>query len=609
MNTSNFNKFYTIYFIIFGVIISMVGASIGYLLDTHRLIERINSEAKIIAEYKINTMMKLEIESIDKTVQLIGTSKVANDFLMNQDIHLKQELNQMFLASVNANHKIMQIRILDKNGYELIRINNKKNKINMVKESELQDKSDREYFKIISAMDMASVWHSKIDLNVENGKVEVPCISTLRAGIPIFKDDEFIGIFIINFNINDLLISLSQSSFFENYIIDKDENYILHPNDKYSFNKYKKTNKPFDEDFPKGFDEEFLYSYSLDNILHNDDKAILILKLKKEYHKDLFKQYLHTALFVLLVTIILSVFMGIYASRIPRKFHRALVKTQEKLEEFTAILNNYVITSKTKPDSTIIDVSLAFIESSGYSRDELIGQKMNIIKHPTQEKSLYKNLWETILSGKSWHGIIKNKKKNDEVYWLEQNIIPLYNNNNKIEYFVSIGIDVTSKKFIEEIAYIDTLTGIYNRRMFFKLAEEQIKLTKRYGSDLSFILIDIDHFKDVNDSFGHQAGDMVLKELTKLISDNIRESDIFGRYGGEEFILVCPQTKKEDTIKLAEKLRVAVESYQFKTVGKKTISLGVSSLGENDDIETLIKKADEALYVAKSEGRNKVVAD
>ena len=300
--------------------------------------------------------------------------------------------------------------------------------------------------------------------------------------------------------------------------------------------------------------------------------------------------------------------MAFIASKSPSKLQEKLFHTYERLNEFTSIIDKYVITATTKPDGTITQVSSAFEKSSGYSKKELIGKPISIIKNEEQNKKIIEELWKTILNKKTWIGEIKNKDKNGEEYWLEQHIIPKINiETNEIESFVSIGIDITTKKEMEKIASTDKLTGIYNRRMLDEILQIEIEVAQRHNSELSLIIIDIDNFKDVNDNYGHLIGDETLKKMSSIIFENIRTSDIFGRYGGEEFLIICTQTNKDNAYILAEKLRTIVGKYNFNKIGTKTISLGISTYEKNDSIESLFKKADEALYCAKESGRNKTV--
>lgn len=161
---------------------------------------------------------------------------------------------------------------------------------------------------------------------------------------------------------------------------------------------------------------------------------------------------------------------------------------------------------------------------------------------------------------------------------------------------------------LEKLATTDDLTQVYNRRKLYELAGYEVERSLRYKHPLSIIMIDIDHFKKINDNFGHDIGDQTLKTLTKVISNTIRAIDIFGRIGGEEFMLVLPDTNKIEAKEFAERLRASVEKENFPTVKHITISLGVTECVEEDKLNPLFKRADIALYAAKNDGRNRVVS-
>lgn len=161
------------------------------------------------------------------------------------------------------------------------------------------------------------------------------------------------------------------------------------------------------------------------------------------------------------------------------------------------------------------------------------------------------------------------------------------------------------KKELEIMTVKDALTGIGNRRFFHQKLDEQIILTQRYNNSFSLIIFDIDFFKKVNDNYGHDKGDKVLIEYTKFISSMLRESDVFCRIGGEEFIIVLPNTTKDKAYLLAQKLRESVEKY--KAVLPITMSFGVAEYEKGDDNTSIYKRVDLALYKAKETGRNKVV--
>ena len=178
-------------------------------------------------------------------------------------------------------------------------------------------------------------------------------------------------------------------------------------------------------------------------------------------------------------------------------------------------------------------------------------------------------------------------------------------------------LDVIRVNDLEQETFTDPLTGIYNRRFMEKRLAEEISKARRYNFELSVLLFDLDYFKRVNDEYGHQAGDQVLIEFSALVNGQLRDSDILSRYGGEEFIIIAPNTGPANAALLAERLRARTEAQEFlkdhegiqQTELHITVSIGLASFGDgNDNEETLIGNADRNLYQAKDEGRNRVVA-
>ncbi|MEA2696840.1 MAG: two-component system, cell cycle response regulator [Myxococcales bacterium] len=165
---------------------------------------------------------------------------------------------------------------------------------------------------------------------------------------------------------------------------------------------------------------------------------------------------------------------------------------------------------------------------------------------------------------------------------------------------------------IYRLTTIDGLTQIFNKRYFLENLEREIARSQRYRRSLSLVMFDIDHFKKINDSYGHLAGDYVLKLLASTVKGKIRREDLFARYGGEEFAIVLPEIDGSNSKPFAEKIRQIVEKQEFRFENTKirvTISMGVSTIDDEiTDAASLIKRADERLYEAKSAGRNKVCA-
>ncbi|NOR57807.1 MAG: diguanylate cyclase [Sulfurimonas sp.] len=181
-------------------------------------------------------------------------------------------------------------------------------------------------------------------------------------------------------------------------------------------------------------------------------------------------------------------------------------------------------------------------------------------------------------------------------------------NNVSILYGIieDITIQEEQKQKVKLLSEVDKLTGLYNRHKIDNSLNIEIKRAKRHGTDLSLIILDIDKFKNINDKYGHLVGDKTLIEIATLLKENTRDTDIIGRWGGEEFIILCPNSNLEKTIQLAEKLRKSMESFQFDVVNNVTSSFGITQLSKDDDIVSFLTHADKALYNAKNNGRNRV---
>ena len=169
----------------------------------------------------------------------------------------------------------------------------------------------------------------------------------------------------------------------------------------------------------------------------------------------------------------------------------------------------------------------------------------------------------------------------------------IFSNNNRLRY----------------LANNDQLTQISNRRHLTSVLEREYERNQRYDSTFSFIIFDIDHFKEVNDNYGHDVGDNILREMSSLVENNIRKNDYFGRWGGEEFVVIAAAADIEVAEKFAEKLRKIIEEHNFMDKRNITASFGAAEISKNENIDDLIKRADDALYRAKEKGRNRVEVD
>jgi len=493
-------------FIVFGIILIGVAILSIYNLNKSNLkIAHIDNAFEKYIEKK--EFFDYQIKHIELKLQTLKNSDIFKEYIYEGTEH--EHLKELFLTITGTSSNIMQLRYININGDEKIRIDRKEYDSipYLLEDKNLQNKANRYYFKDTLSKNKNQLWYSQIDLNKEQGKIEQPIKPVLRVGTPIFKKDKKVGILIINIFMDKLLQKFSKASLYNIYLIDKNGDFISHPNKNKSWNKYIKNGFNIKNIFPNEFrnilendkyKDKKIFSSTMD--IYNSDNLKIVIEPKSFHIKKQLDNQLHD-LFIMMVGLL---FLSIPFAYL---FARAPLKLEEEIEK----------------------------------RDKLLVEQSEI---KTQNK------------------ILKNK------------------------------------------AYFDNLTKIYNRNKFEELFEFEIIRQKRYKGSLSIAVLDIDHFKDVNDTYGHLIGDEILVLVAKIVTESIRKIDIFARWGGEEFIVVFPQTKLEGAIIASNMLREKIHNIEHDSVKDITVSFGVTTYQENDTLTSLFNRCDEALYIAKNSGRN-----
>lgn len=299
--------------------------------------------------------------------------------------------------------------------------------------------------------------------------------------------------------------------------------------------------------------------------------------------------------------------------------NREIERNRYHLQKSIAVMNEHIIFAKTDGEGNFIEVSDAFCRTYGYERSELIGVNNNILKSETTPKPLHKELWSRLEKGLSWRGELQNRKKNGELFWVEAYIEPTYNTDGSFLCFSAIYYDINDKKRIETLSITDQLTGLYNRRHFEATLPVEFKRSSRNGTKLFFVTLDIDFFKQYNDTYGHQEGDRVLVAMGRALKNVLhRDEDMIFRLGGEEFGGVCSVDSWKSANIMGEKIRSAVEFMGIPHSKNQVASVVTASVGgvyidfshlDNEIItlDEVYKIADNALYRVKREGRNHVL--
>ena len=272
-------------------------------------------------------------------------------------------------------------------------------------------------------------------------------------------------------------------------------------------------------------------------------------------------------------------------------------------------------------DAHIIDVSPACEDVLGYTKAELLTMTLlDVIVNP-QDSVRFQNALSERGSVRNFESELQ--RKDGRVIYTLVSATPRLDENGEVNGVQGNVHDITARKQaetervraleLEQIAITDPLTEIYNRRFFNQVANKELERARRSNSPLSLILFDIDHFKSVNDTYGHLVGDQVLINLAALCDQNVRSMDLFARFGGEEFVILMPDTDSEAAAESAERLRKIVAEKPLAREGTTdifvTISLGIASLNfeSSPEFNNLLRRADQALYRAKKAGRNRVI--
>lgn len=252
----------------------------------------------------------------------------------------------------------------------------------------------------------------------------------------------------------------------------------------------------------------------------------------------------------------------------------------------------------------------------GFTVEEVMAQSPEELLCPGSLELMHQGLASAVnsvqngLPFKIFRGELEQPCKDGTTVWTEASVSGIFNKAGRFVGMLGVTRDISERKRMEaeirRLSITDKLTQIFNRLKLDETLEQQFEWSKACLSPFGIIILDIDHFKLVNDTYGHQVGDQVLIELVGILNKNVRGQDILGRWGGEEFLIILPDTSLEDATVLAERLRQVVADKSFTTAGQVTISIGVSAFNADSSPEAIVSRADAALYQAKKLGRNRV---
>lgn len=467
--------------------------------------------------------------------------------------------------------------------------------------------------------DISKVAQSKGPIySISVGKYEL----SIKAIVPVFLEEEIVGYLEVISHFNSIAIELEKSDVESAVLLDKEyknklefpftnifikEYYVANINISDSIREYLNRHE-IEEYFTQKPIIENGYVISCYPLKSLDEKVIGHYLMFKKTDKietnaiDSFflKWMFFGVLFVMVLAAIINIVLYYLKAKQKRYYKNIMdvstnvvvIGKNNSLEDTNKAFFNYFDKYKTLDDfkeeyDCICDL---FVHEAGYLQANMHG--VNWIEYLLKEPN------------KKYKVKIKYNKK---IYYFAVTASMIFENQ---DYYSAVFSDITTeetyKKELEYLSTTDSLTHIRNRHYFTTRVKDEIKRSERYKTPFSLVMFDIDHFKQVNDNHGHDVGDRVLVEYTKLISSMLRDSDVFCRVGGEEFIIIFPNTDKEAILNIAQKIRVQVEIHEH--TPPVTASFGVVEFHLGESYEQCLKRLDKALYEAKDGGRNMVVS-
>lgn len=653
-------KRFALIFLPVAIVFTIVLFSIGRLVE-QRQIEKIEGRASSRVELA-RALLAQDFDAADADLRVIASLPALRNYLDDGSPAHHDELAGILLVLARESRRYDQIRYLDSAGKEVLRINYNDGQPAIVPADKLQDKSGRYYFRDMLRLDPGEVYVSPLDLNIEQDGLEIPYKPTIRFGTLLADSaGRKKGVLVFNYLGANLLRDFRKATGGDEHtdmLLNRDGYWLSgpKPEDEWGF-MLGRSDRTFGRDFfeewrsisigeagmlrtAKGL---FVYStvYPLRIGQHSSTGAGLANApsgqelTTQEYCWKIVSfvpdavlseaiPYNQTSIRKLLLSVYVLLALAAWVIALvteSRKHVRfELARSKARYDELAQRIpvGVYLLRFDVDGSMRFEYVSPVFCQILGLDADAVLhdaGAAFAAV-HPDDLDSLVHSNSEVAVSLKPyrWEGrfIVRG-----ETRWIRIASDPTAEPGEGIRWSGVVS-DITGRKQMEDElkrqARIDVLTGLNNRRHFFELAEQELARAKRHGEPLSVLMLDVDHFKLFNDTYGHQIGDLVLQKLSEVCLNILREIDRSGRIGGEEFAILLPETTDDQALEVAERLRSAIAgaAVPLEQGGavKFTVSIGIASLAATDtSVDDILKRADAAMYAAKSAGRNRVCGE
>jgi len=534
-----------------------------------------------------------------------------------------------------------QIRYIDATGMERLRVDATPQGVVRVAQDALQDKAGRDYFRDAAGLADGAVRLSRLDLNIEHGRIEEPHNPMLRFSTPVFdRQGGRRGVVVINLGVAPLLARLEESGVpaaGQHMLINAKGSWLAGGEPALRWGDMLGNGNGFARSRPEAWQyltgatgemasrwEAGGHLYAMQLIRPADVVRVGLTRADIEVsgadpwwavvsEADLDAVFaaptkrLHTGLALAAVALGIWLFVLFGWQRLKRAAHAANLRIRQLAQVVEQTSDLVFITD---PEGRIEYVNPAFSHATGYAREEAEGRLPSILKSGQHPVSFFQSLWSEIRQGRQFRDLFINRRRDGVLFYEEKTVSPLKDDAGRITGFVSTGKDITHSK-VTRLAFHDQLTGLVNRVLFMDRLQHEMIHAQRAEQRLAVLYMDLDGFKAINDSAGHQAGDAILREFARRVGALMRKSDTFARLGGDEFACLLRDIGDVEAAErvAAKIIEVVGEAW---CVGGNAYALGVSigiALYPADiaDSDELLARADAAMYDAKRSGRNRHV--
>lgn len=585
--------------------------------QTQHFVEQLNRNKLEYSKVELHT----SLQKISASLNYLANNGLLNQTVSNPTRQNLDALEEFWLLIARTQGYYSQLRFLDNTGMEVVRINSNSRIIEIVEPDRLQNKAHRDYFVHAQTLKENETGYFGIDLEEDNGQLVIPHIPAYRAIYPITVNGERKGYFIANLDLLRIYQGLAYKRNHANlpnvanergfYLMSTEGDPLLGN----LINAHKDSNIAIQYPHlwrsiqlrPSGTvkDQGHWISYTSMQVneAENIDQLIFFIKtpnevasaLRAESRQDIYTQAAFISVILLLLTFtFVSWNHNHHKNSLDSKIARAAMNGMSAV----------VITDR---NNRIIQVNSEFTRISGYTLEDVQGYPPSLFSSGKHQQQFYMNMWKILEDRGLWEGEVVNKRKDGTLITEILRIQTVKDNKGIIQFYVASFVDISHRKELEnrlrELSEKDPLTSLWNRRKFDSEMRAQAMRSKRYGDSepSTLALIDIDHFKRVNDTHGHGKGDETLVEVARCLELHLRETDIISRIGGEEFAIIMPHTELKEADIVLNRLRTAINITSELSI---TVSAGATEI--SDSAKEAYKRADIALYESKSLGRNRV---